>query len=90
MHRLPVALAALALAIVPLAAVPTSPTHASPSYTQEKHRSPDARTQYVLPGVCVYPENVEVYAGKYYVGTLCGRMYRGHLRQMEAEVFVPT
>ncbi len=32
---------------------------------------------------------MEVYGGKYYVGTLCGQMYRGDLREERAEVFVP-
>ena len=87
--KLPVTLAALVMAIVPLGGVPTSPSLAAPPYPQAAHRTPDARESYVLPGVCVYPENVEVYAGKYYVGTLCGRMYRGDLREKQAEVFVP-
>jgi sugar lactone lactonase YvrE len=89
MHKLPVTLAALALAVIPLGAVPSSSSQASPPYVLDDDRAPDARTSYVLPGVCVYPENVEVYAGKYYVGTLCGRMYRGDLRKKQAEVFVP-
>jgi sugar lactone lactonase YvrE len=87
-HGVAITLAALAMAIAPLSAVPTSPSQASPPNPQGTHRTPDARESYVLPGNCVYPENVEVYGGKYYVGTLCGRMYRGDLREKQAKVFV--
>ena len=66
--RSPVTLAALVMAIVPLGGVPTSPSLAAPPSPQAAHRTPDARESYVLPGDCGYPENVEVYGGKYYVG----------------------
>ena len=78
--------AAVATLMIPLAPMEVT---AAPPHVSRAHESPDARESYVLPGDCGYPENVEVYGGKYYVGSLCGQMYRGDLREARAKVFVP-
>ena len=54
-------------------------------------RDADARPIYVIPGKCVLPESVAVYAGKYYTGGVCsGKVYRGDLTKRRAAVFVPA
>jgi sugar lactone lactonase YvrE len=54
-------------------------------------RDADARPIYVIPGKCVLPESVAVYAGKYYTGGVCsGKIYRGDLTKRRAAVFVPA
>ncbi len=48
---------------------------------------------YVLPAECAYPiwpEGVAVHGDEYYVTSFCdGRVFRGNLRESQAEVFVP-
>ena len=78
-----------ALGMTALATAPTTSANPATEPASRTRTSPDTHPQYVLPGECGYPENVEVYGGKYYVGSLCGQMYRGDLREGRAKVFVP-